>query len=536
MRLLKRILSRRMATSSTATPPKPLVCCGRNELRDRLIASATDCACVLLFGGRQSGKTTVLRSIEHDLLGKRLSSIPGHRISIPVYVDLMRLPYDATPIEFFRLVWERAGEAWLSWSGEVRTAGLEDRTDCTDMEDFRELIIGVRQSSGQDLQFVFLLDEAKRVLSTRFPRGFQDNLFSLMFGSAAGPYSFVLAGAQELYRLCEDSTSPIGSRARKHSVVNLSREAVAEIGRVFDFECEEEKLQERAELIYFQTAGHAGLSADLAKRFALQPEATVATLENIIQSVRSERSELVQTWIHSLSPEARTVSETLMGTDGMTISEIAACLRASALAPYRADRVSDELQFTGIAIMEGDLLVSLNRIYVETARRYAIIESGTERDREVWDLIRDAEIGLRRLIRREFELKWPGSADAQMRTILGDQTWASLSGIRAKSEKSYGNTPRSLAEILDCAYLGQLGELIKSNSSWALFQYMFRDKRELEDLLKDVTPVRNDCAHFRTVPDREMDRCRLRCEDLLVIISKQPPAAPDGSGNSRGAK
>jgi abortive infection bacteriophage resistance protein len=113
------------------------------------------------------------------------------------------------------------------------------------------------------------------------------------------------------------------------------------------------------------------------------------------------------------------------------------------------------------------------------------------------------------------------SADDQIRAILGEQTWASLCGIRMKSENSYTNTPRNLIEILDCAYLGQLGDLIKSNSSWTLFKSMFRDKRELEDLLKDVMPVRNDCAHFRSVPDREMNRCRLRCEDLMAIISKR---------------
>jgi hypothetical protein len=70
------------------------------------------------------------------------------------------------------------------------------------------------------------------------------------------------------------------------------------------------------------------------------------------------------------------------------------------------------------------------------------------------------------------------------------------------------------------AYLGQLGDLMISNASWHLFQTLFRDKRELQDMLSDIMPVRNDFAHFRTVPDRELDRCRIRCEDLLAILAK----------------
>ena len=56
--------------------------------------------------------------------------------------------------------------------------------------------------------------------------------------------------------------------------------------------------------------------------------------------------------------------------------------------------------------------------------------------------------------------------------------------------------------------------------AWELFRDMFRDKRQLEDLVKAVTPVRNDRAHFRIVPERELDRCRLACEDLTAMVTR----------------
>jgi hypothetical protein len=372
-----------------------------------------------------------------------------------------------------------------------------------------------------DIQFIFLLDEAKRILSTRFPRGFQDNLFALMFGSASGPYSFVLSGAQELYKLCEDSTSPIGSRAAKHLVCNLSFEGVDQIIRWYQRDGDDRVLEERARLTYDHTGGHAGLSAALAKRLAELPTTPVESLAMVVGSFSGERSELFQIWTHGLSSEARILGETLAETRRMTSQDMARCMRSNGFEPYRSTRASEELQFTGIATIEGGDLVSTNLMYNAVARSYNVADRGTDSEEEVWALVGESETGLRRLIRAEFEKKWQTSADSKIKGILGEKAWARLVELRGKAEKSYRRTDRPVTEILDCAHLGQLGDLIKHNSSWALFQGMFRDKRELEDLLGGILPVRNDCAHFRKVPDNELLRCKLNCEDLLAIIEKR---------------
>lgn len=70
-------------------------------------------------------------------------------------------------------------------------------------------------------------------------------------------------------------------------------------------------------------------------------------------------------------------------------------------------------------------------------------------------------------------------------------------------------------------YLGQLVQLIVYRDAWDLFKHLFRDKRQLEDILADVSPVRNDHAHFRRLPPRELLRCQLRCEDLLYLIEEE---------------
>jgi hypothetical protein len=75
-------------------------------------------------------------------------------------------------------------------------------------------------------------------------------------------------------------------------------------------------------------------------------------------------------------------------------------------------------------------------------------------------------------------------------------------------------------DVLDYCYLGQLAQCVASGDAWALFTKAFRDKRQLDDLVACITPVRNDRAHFRHVPGRELDRCRIACEDLVGLLAK----------------
>ena len=113
-------------------------------------------------------------------------------------------------------------------------------------------------------------------------------------------------------------------------------------------------------------------------------------------------------------------------------------------------------------------------------------------------------------------------ADSHIRLAIGEDAWSKVIENRNKYAKSY---PRSqltvdMHEVLNFTYLGQLGQLMMWNKSWDLFKHLFRDKRELEDFIRDIVPVRNDGAHFRAVPEQELNRCRVRCIDLLTILER----------------
>ena len=145
-------------------------------------------------------------------------------------------------------------------------------------------------------------------------------------------------------------------------------------------------------------------------------------------------------------------------------------------------------------------------------------------------MIESAELLLRKVVRSQFDEKWGTAADARMYTILGTPAVEVIERNRSAREKQYRFAETtSTDQVLDFCYLGQLIQLIISGDSWELFKRAFSDKRELQDLAKAIFPVRNDKAHFRSVPDNELLRCRVAVTDLAARLQvlDQPHARGD---------
>ena len=125
-------------------------------------------------------------------------------------------------------------------------------------------------------------------------------------------------------------------------------------------------------------------------------------------------------------------------------------------------------------------------------------------------------------MRLAFDSRWGPDADSHIRRGIGEEAWLKVIENRDKCAKSYPRSQHTVDsdEVLNFTYLGQLGQLMMWKKSWDLFKHLFRDTRELEDILRDIVPVRNDGAHFRAAPEHELDRCRVRCIDLLTILER----------------
>jgi len=71
--------------------------------------------------------------------------------------------------------------------------------------------------------------------------------------------------------------------------------------------------------------------------------------------------------------------------------------------------------------------------------------------------------------------------------------------------------------MLQFVYLGQVVQLMVVNEAW--------DMIELEDLIRKISPVRNDAAHFRIVPIKQLRSCQAACEELKTLLSANGLAA-----------
>lgn len=508
-----------------ARRPRPELCFGRGDLCREITTSAFERGSSLLFGGRQCGKTTVLLKIASELakIRSKTNILSSH--DIPVYVNLMLLPFDVGPGEVLRFLSTSTLQACCQLIDGYTIADLPSNAfgASIDITRLASDLDAIAAAAGEvTVRFLFLIDEAKRILGNRFSRGFQDNLFALLYGETpiAGRCAMVFAGAQELYQFCEDDTSPIASRASFHFLDNLRLPDICAIVALLHPDTPSLADQDYGEFIYTLTGGQASLSVWLASN--------LTRLDNfrgqgaqLIEELLREHHGLLQGWIHKLSPEARLVQQSLLLTNSLKLSHIPQLLNNSGLDVFQARRAAQELVFTGIVTRSQDMIALSNAIYTAFAKSYLVNdEPNPDSEASVWALIENTELSLRRLIRYSYNKKWGTSADKKMEQVLGQEEWKSIISHQEHSLDAYRFSPQEPGDILDYTYLGQLGKMIMWSGSWDLFRHLFKDKRELTEMLAEITPVRNDKAHFRPVPSRELDRCRIRCDDLLQLVEK----------------
>ncbi|KNH26670.1 hypothetical protein ACS77_15435 [Pseudomonas syringae] len=496
---------------------------GREEFCQTLIEATQRTNAVLLFGGRQAGKTTTLIRVRDILSESKANTGQLSAVDVAIYVDLNLLKYDASPKDFFKLLLKKAVS---SCSKQISGAVFQEieRNTGSVVDDFICGLKDIKSQCGEvEPKFVFLLDESKRVLGDRFPRGFQDNLFSLLYGEESGSeYNIVMvfAGAQHLYAFSQDDTSPIGSRAASLYLTNLTVEAVRSLAIMVFPTLVGGVSQSLADNIYEVTGGHAGLTVRILESL-YRTGATEVHLQWAQSIMMPAHRGLLENWSLSLSPEAKVFARQFAHRDSASISYIASVLSGNGLEPHLAHRVMEEIQYMGLGVYVPKEIYRRNNLFWSY---YSELETSTPADvtsNQVWLLIESTELVLRELIRIKYEANLGEQYQDTMRKVLGAEVWGGLVNMVARSDKRYKYSESSERDIMSCMYFGHLKDLMISGQSWAYFKSMFRDKRELEDKVSAIIPVRNDNAHFTPTPSKELDRCRIACDDLLVIAERE---------------
>ncbi len=160
------------------------------------------------------------------------------------------------------------------------------------------------------------------------------------------------------------------------------------------------------------------------------------------------------------------------------------------------------------------------------------IADGSKEEQAVWVLIERLEKRLRKLVVVGYTQRWGAKAESMMREYLGESATRVIDENRKKAVKAYrlaGETD-SMNEFLDFSYLGQLGQLMMTNEGWTLFREPFKEKRLLQEEMTKITRVRNDAAHFRSVPKLELMRCQIAVADLEKSLDSLSWAPKDEHG------
>ncbi|WJD77325.1 hypothetical protein QRD21_09355 [Klebsiella michiganensis] len=510
---------------------------GRDEFRATVIKQALSRRCVLLFGGRQSGKTSLLLKIEKDL-SRQVSVQNLDAFVCPVYVDLTMLPVDAKTNDFFNHLIASAVSSCNKYIDGFDSTQLNFMS-CNSVEDFANQVIDVKKHVGNiDLTVLFLIDETERVLGQRFPRGFQDNLFSILYGPDLAPalnMGMIFTGSQQLFIFSEDDTSPIGSRAGYLFLKNLHesdcREFVTKINQSYQVMIP----QKFVPALFQLTGGHPGVLSRLSKFIEIEKIMDEDVLESSIDMFTSECRQLFNLWRANLSVQSRVLHDELYLNREIALVDIYDLFRKKSWDPILAEKSIDELVFSGVAMSECNKLSLVNDIYWQYVSKFISpnnvspvideqnIEAISNMRHSVWQAIERAEIALREYVSKVYTHNFNNKVEEKMRLALGPGSIDKVISNVEKSNRRYRYSNRDAGvDIFDGLYLTQLGQLMMWSGAWTFFSYLFKDKRELENILGPIFAVRTDEAHFYSVPMRELERCKLHCEDLLYILEKNP--------------
>jgi hypothetical protein len=338
----------------------------------------------------------------------------------------------------------------------------------------------------------------------------------------------VFAGAQDLYRFSEDDTSPIGSRAERCLVDNLDFGACESIVKTVANRRRADATAIVVNWIYKSTGGHAGLSVRLAEEVF----DNAASPEEAVTRCREREAHVLRIWALSFSEEARAVHDAMIERESLSALEVAQVLNEKGLDRLLAYSAIEELRFTGVAQRTGDGLTRANDLFWGHSQKLCCDSSVSTAECDIWRVIEKTELGLRDLVQSVYSGLVPESYEAMIRDVLGAQSCALADKLMMKSKRAYRLSPeREGRQLLECLYLDDLKRLIVASQAWGEIGHVFRDKRQLEDLFAAIAPVRNDRAHFAKVPKKELERCGIACDDLLVLIECaqvrcEPPPEP----------
>lgn len=232
---------------------------GREEMLKRLVdgLSAPVPLSAAIFGGRRSGKTSLLSKLRRVLTDARAA---GERCFIPCGLDLQRGRPLENSDDFFLWVLEELGEAWERRQGleyGVIVDPLQTRYRSEMQRGPVDAFVRAFHSldtQGQRIRLAILIDESEEILAVEWGDDLRPNLRYLLSNSpVVEDVALVMAGSTHMYAKVTERDSPLENILDRYFLTTLSREATLALAR----RPNEDRLSaEAAEEVWRQTGGH----------------------------------------------------------------------------------------------------------------------------------------------------------------------------------------------------------------------------------------------------------------------------------------
>jgi hypothetical protein len=278
---------------------------GRSKLIDELLSGLPGIPPIsyAIAAGRRMGKSTVLRSVEQDVLASDKEWRKQDVVVFPIYVDGLSLSRPLKP----DVLWGRLYDGICSSTPEQNNLHVPGQ-----QLTFDDFVVKTRKflaDSPQAIRILVLFDEIEPVLAEAWADGYFANWRALLSNTpgVSSQFAAVFSGAQELVRLRQDIGSPLMDVLELRSLANLDFE---ESCRLMREPIQKDWSDEFCRYVFEQTGGQPMLlqyvmQSVCAARIDADP---LAASRKAVATFLSHRSwQFSDWWYKHCSPTAQSV-------------------------------------------------------------------------------------------------------------------------------------------------------------------------------------------------------------------------------------
>lgn len=503
-----------------------------------------------IIGGTRIGKTSLLLQVKRTLTADP-ESIVG-RVVGPIFLSthqfgrLTRTTIFATILSELRAYVDgAAGEKLAEFIQTVRGGGV----DGDNAFDFFRSSLEELMTLDNRFQLFIMIDEVDELKRHEWSTVFFSNLrFLVSQSSIRERVNVMIAGTLSAKDLWDTAGSPFYNVVTVEELRVLSGE---DLSGLIPAGFADGLPGEVETALIAEVGGHPYLMQFyLDGLHKLRGAGTTLDGESVQQIgqrfVRERRGDL-KIWWNACNDDARLVL-TEMASEGSVLTRIQAIRLCGDVDD--AELALDQLLVNGLAEeIRINQFMAGSRLFLRwAAERIEMLAEGKNSsamepytsspvvpadqpdvERQVWDQIKQVELALRKVVWDMYLEHWQEDSFRIVAKALGPDVLRQLEKQQKRHCQRYPMTKTDTQQepdILEFCYISQLEQLMTYSPAWLLFRPLFRDQREMRDLFAAIRQVRNDQAHFRTVPRRETERCLLACGDLLAILERNPMPRP----------